>query len=130
MASQNIIETINSNGHKIEIYQDAASKYRWKAINENVENVGSSEQGFKTLELCKQNLLNLAEVIGVSINSKIKMNDVGSTKVEVMSDSDGIFDSGSTSFEEQKAMDWNIFWLMVIILLLSIFIFARVFFPR
>jgi uncharacterized protein YegP (UPF0339 family) len=128
MASQNIIETLNSNGHKIEIYQDAASKYRWRAMNINAENVGSSEQGFKTLELCKQNLQNLTEVLTETVNKKDKKISSGIAKVEVMSSTNNEFDSTMTPSEEQKAMDWNIFWLMVIVLLLSLFIFARVFF--
>lgn len=130
MASQNIIETLNSNGHKIEIYQDAASKYRWRAMNINTENVGSSEQGFKTLELCKQNLQNLTQALTDTINKKEKNTSFGVSKVEVMSSSDNEFDSVMTPSEEQRAMDWNIFWLMLIILLLSLFIFARVFLFR
>jgi uncharacterized protein YegP (UPF0339 family) len=130
MASQNIIETLNTNGHKIEIYQDAASKYRWRAMTGNIENVGSSEQGFSTLELCKQNLQNLAEVIGDTVVNKAKNSSVSATKVEVIPSSENDFDSGLVGSEEQRAMDWNIFWLVVIILLLSIFIFARVFLFR
>ena len=129
MASQNIIETINTNGHKLEIYQDAGGRFRWKALNVSNENVGSSEQGFKTLELCKQNLQNLAEVIGSTVVKKEKSTNLGATKVEVMSNSD-IVDDELSYTEEQKAMDWNIFWLVVIILLLSLFIFARVFLFR
>jgi uncharacterized protein YegP (UPF0339 family) len=132
MASQNIIETINNNEHKIEIYQDAASKFRWRAITNDTENVGSSEQGFKTLELCKQNLQNLSEVIGATTSTKIRQNDVRATKVEVMTSSENAFENEHemTSSEEQRAMDWNIFWLVIIILLLSLFIFARVFLFR
>jgi uncharacterized protein YegP (UPF0339 family) len=130
MASQNIIETLNTNGHKIEIYQDAASKYRWRAITSNKENIGSSEQGFKTLEMCKTNLQNLSDVIGGAIDVKTKHNETNTTKVEVMSSSENSFDAGMTSSDELAAMDWNIFWLIIVILLLSIFIFARVFFFR
>jgi uncharacterized protein YegP (UPF0339 family) len=132
MASQNIIETINTNEHKIEIYQDAASKFRWRALTNNTENVGSSEQGFKTLELCKQNLQSLSEVIGATMTNKIRQNDLRATKVEVMSSSENAFENEDelTGSEEQRAMDWNIFWLVIIILLLSLFIFARVFLFR
>jgi uncharacterized protein YegP (UPF0339 family) len=129
MASQNIIETINTNEHKIEIYQDAASKFRWRAITNNTENVGSSEQGFKTLELCKQNLQNLSEVIGATMTTGIRQNDVRVNKVEVMPSSENAFENENqlTGSEEQRAMDWNIFWLVVIILFMSLFIFATVF---
>ncbi len=127
MASQNIIETINSKEHKIEIYQDAGSKFRWRAIS-NTENVGSSEQGFKTLEQCKQNLNSLVAILydTVAINNS-KNKNLGVAKVEVMS-SDCHEDPSYS--EENQAMDWNIFWLMLVILLLSLFIFVRIFIFR
>lgn len=126
MASQNIIETINIKGYKIEIYQDAGSKFRWRAMNDS-ENIGSSEQGFKTLDQCKQNLNRLAEIISDTVTNKIKHKNLVPAKVEVMSSDDSENDSYP---KEHKAMDWNIFWLMAIILLLSLFIFVKLFILR
>lgn len=124
MASQNIIETIKIKGHIVEIYQDPGTKFRWR-VYEGSQSIGSSEQGFKTLEQCKSNLNNLTVILSDTItNSKSSKQNIGTAKVEVMTDDD--FDEINYS-EEHKAMDWNIFWLMVIILLLSLFIFVRIF---
>jgi uncharacterized protein YegP (UPF0339 family) len=123
MASQNIIESINIKGHKIEIYQDASSKFRWRAIKNN-ENVGSSEQGFKNLEQCKSNLNNLADIMRDTVTSG---SNVSATKVEIVRPGN---DEKEQTKRQSADIDWNIFWLMAIILILSLFIFAKIFIFR
>ena len=127
MASQNIIETINTKEYKIEIYQDSGSKFRWRATQSAVS-IGSSEQGFKTLEQCRSNLNMLASSLEAMIQNRSKKPNLGTSKVEVMTSED--YQEDSSYSEENKAMDWNIFWLMVFILLLSLFIFVRIFIFR
>jgi uncharacterized protein YegP (UPF0339 family) len=51
------IEIIQLKGYKIEIYKDAKSEFRWRIIATNKEIVSASDESFKTLVSCKNNLL-------------------------------------------------------------------------
>jgi uncharacterized protein YegP (UPF0339 family) len=126
MASQNIIENNTVNGHKIEIYQDAKSKFRWRAFVNNNDNIGSSEQAYNTLEECKKNLNGLACALNLTVTEN-------TSNIAPLKDARGekeIIDIKEIAQKsEESYIDSNIYWLVMALFILSLYCFIKLFLP-
>ena len=133
MTTQNTIYTISQQGHTIEIYQDAGGKYRWRAFNADNANVGCSEQGFKTIDQCKANLKNLAQVFAFNFNknkipnASVKIIDTPAESQFYDTEKNASLGSENSSKVVQEIPTY-FFWLTLIILFLSIVLVFKVYF--
>ena len=133
MTTQNTIYTISQQDHTIEIYQDAGGKYRWKAFSADNGNIGSSEQGFATIDQCKANLKNLAQVFAFNFNK----NKIPNASVKVIENptESNFYDAEKATIVDSTIKSKTVyqipnyfFWLILIILFLSLVLFFRVYF--